>query len=117
MAAIGISVQRFQFRYHPGPQRIEVDMADQLFQVGIAVLVVVKNISSLDAPGDNMMHRSRCVYSCASWHSSFISKPAMHVNVKEVPYSPLQKGLADSLELEKRGPITLNGGCYINLLT
>lgn len=47
----------------------------QPFDKIIPVLIIKKDLSPLDAPGDDMMRRARCVYSGASRHAGVISEP------------------------------------------
>ena len=54
----------------------------QPFHKIVAVLVVKEYFAPLDSPGNDMVYRTRCVYSGLSWHAPSISRTEWHVNVK-----------------------------------
>ena len=49
------------------------DQIGQTLQKAFAVNIIPKDVSPLDASGNNVMQRTRCIYSGMSWLGGFLS--------------------------------------------
>jgi len=71
-----------------------------IFWSFVTVLVVAKNLPTLDSPRDDRVQRPRCIYPGLPWHVAQIAKSATickYVNTKGVPFRPKSNSSPSSI--------------------